>query len=113
MTCIPCCEGAPYLVYKIILPSCKERLQGILCQENDTDMCSRLFNKWGPVQVKMVWGMKKNLVLHVSPKRSRKFKKVTQFHFLEILNWRTRLKKRGKLSKKCLLLFIKPTGFSD
>ena len=30
MTNIPCSEGAPYLIYKIILPSCKERLQGIL-----------------------------------------------------------------------------------
>ena len=48
----------------------------------------------------MVWGMKKNLVFHVSPKRSRKFKKVTQFNFLEILNWRTGLKKRGKLNKQ-------------
>lgn len=30
MTCIPCCEGAPYLLYKIILPSCKETPRGIL-----------------------------------------------------------------------------------
>lgn len=33
MTCIPCCEGAPYLVYKIILHNCKETPGYIMSRE--------------------------------------------------------------------------------